>query len=296
MPVSRFQPIHAVASAGSPPRSSPSRAPSSASSRPPRPWCPEGGPPPSTGRRPDDLTAIGATAGDGERRRRGSASSTSSPASTAGASRSSARSATRSRSRPRPSATATTRSGVVVRYLPPQGGGWREAPMTWIDREVDGDRWVGSFEVDAVGHWAYEVGAFTDHFATWHDEVTRKRAAGGEDLTSEVAEGALLLRDTAAPGQRRRRRADRRRARRDRGPGDRARGEARPGPRRRPARRGRAPSRPRRLHHLRSAARRRRRARARPLRLLVRALPALLGRLRRRPARSCRGSPSSAST
>jgi starch synthase (maltosyl-transferring) len=86
---------------------------------------------------------------------------------------------------------------VVVRYLPPQGGGWREAPMTWIDREVDGDRWAGSFEVDAVGHWAYEVGAFTDHFATWHDEVTRKRAAGGEDLTSEVAEGALLLRDAA---------------------------------------------------------------------------------------------------
>src|SRR6202007_620102 len=49
----------------------------------------------------------------------------------------------------------------------------------------------------AVGHWAYEVGAFTDHFATWHDEVTRKRAVGGEDLASEVAEGALLLRDAA---------------------------------------------------------------------------------------------------
>ena len=49
--------------------------------------------------------------------------------------------------------------------------------MRWIDREVDGDRWAGSFEVDQVGHWAYEVGAWTDHFATWHDEVARKRAA-----------------------------------------------------------------------------------------------------------------------
>jgi starch synthase (maltosyl-transferring) len=86
---------------------------------------------------------------------------------------------------------------VVVRYLPPQGGGWREEPLRWTDREIDGDRWAGSFEVDAVGHWAYEIAAFTDHFATWHDEVSRKRAAGGEDLTSEVAEGALLLRDAA---------------------------------------------------------------------------------------------------
>ena len=51
---------------------------------------------------------------------------------------------------------------------------------------------------DQEGIWAFEVGAFTDHFATWHDEVSRKRAAPGEeDLSSEVAEGALLLREAA---------------------------------------------------------------------------------------------------
>jgi starch synthase (maltosyl-transferring) len=81
---------------------------------------------------------------------------------------------------------------VALRYLSPEGG-WREAPMAWIDREVDGDRWAGHFEVDRVGHWSYEVVAWTDGFATWHDEVGRKRKAGGEDLSSEVAEGALLL-------------------------------------------------------------------------------------------------------
>jgi starch synthase (maltosyl-transferring) len=87
---------------------------------------------------------------------------------------------------------------AVVRYRPP-GGEWAEAPMTWIDRDVDGDRWVGSFVPDREGIWAFEVGAFTDHFATWHDEVSRKRAAPGEeDLTSELAEGAALLRDAAA--------------------------------------------------------------------------------------------------
>ena len=82
---------------------------------------------------------------------------------------------------------------AVLRHRAP-GGDWQEAPMTWIDRDVDGDRWAGSFVPDREGIWAYEVGAFTDHFATWHDEVGRKRAAGGEDLTSEVIEGAELLR------------------------------------------------------------------------------------------------------
>jgi starch synthase (maltosyl-transferring) len=82
---------------------------------------------------------------------------------------------------------------AFVRYRA-AGGDWQEAPMRWIDREVDGDRWVGTFTPDREGIWAYEVGAFTDHFATWHDEVSRKRAAGGEDLSSEVIEGAELLR------------------------------------------------------------------------------------------------------
>ncbi|HEX4304410.1 MAG TPA: alpha-1,4-glucan--maltose-1-phosphate maltosyltransferase [Solirubrobacterales bacterium] len=86
---------------------------------------------------------------------------------------------------------------AVLRYRAAGANEWREAPMTWIDRDVDGDRWAGSFVPDREGVWMYEVGAFTDHFATWHDEVSRKRAAGGEDLTSEVAEGAELLRDAA---------------------------------------------------------------------------------------------------
>ncbi|MCW2979325.1 MAG: alpha,4-glucan--maltose-phosphate maltosyltransferase, partial [Solirubrobacterales bacterium] len=48
------------------------------------------------------------------------------------------------------------------------------------------------------GVWTFEVGAFTERFATWHDEVSRKRnAPGEEDLSSEVAEGALLLRKAA---------------------------------------------------------------------------------------------------
>jgi starch synthase (maltosyl-transferring) len=82
---------------------------------------------------------------------------------------------------------------AVLRHRAP-GGDWQESTMTWVDREIDGDRWVGTFTPDREGIWAYEVGAFTDDFATWHDEVSRKRAAGGEDLSSEVIEGAELLR------------------------------------------------------------------------------------------------------
>jgi starch synthase (maltosyl-transferring) len=86
---------------------------------------------------------------------------------------------------------------AVLRYRAP-GGEWQEAPMAWTDREVDGDRWAGAFVPDRAGIWAYEVGAFTDDFATWHDEVSRKRAAGGEDLAGEVIEGAALLRTARA--------------------------------------------------------------------------------------------------
>jgi starch synthase (maltosyl-transferring) len=83
---------------------------------------------------------------------------------------------------------------AVLRHRPP-GGDWTETAMRWTDKEVDGDRWAASFTPDREGVWTYEVGAFTDHFATWHDEVSRKRAAGGEDLSSEIAEGAVLLRE-----------------------------------------------------------------------------------------------------
>jgi starch synthase (maltosyl-transferring) len=70
--------------------------------------------------------------------------------------------------------------------------------MEWVDRDLDGDRWAAGFEIDRVGRWQYEVGAFTDHHATWHEELRRKREAGGEDLSSELAEGALLLNAAAA--------------------------------------------------------------------------------------------------
>ena len=82
---------------------------------------------------------------------------------------------------------------AVVRYRAPGARRWSEAPMTWVDRDVDGDTWAGEFTVDRCGRWSYSVEAWTDEFATWRDELARKLAAGQEDLTSELSEGQVLL-------------------------------------------------------------------------------------------------------
>jgi starch synthase (maltosyl-transferring) len=80
-----------------------------------------------------------------------------------------------------------------VRYRGPGDAEWTETPMRWIDREVDGDRWAGAFEVDRVGRWEFTVEAWSDLFATWRDELRRKLESGQHDLRGELSEGAVLL-------------------------------------------------------------------------------------------------------
>jgi starch synthase (maltosyl-transferring) len=95
-----------------------------------------------------------------------------------------------------------------VRYRGPSDAEWSVTPMRWIDREVDGDRWAGAFEVDRVGRWEFTVEAWSDLFATWRDELRRKLESGQHDLRGELSEGAVLLeealgrmRDGAARGR-----------------------------------------------------------------------------------------------
>src|SRR4051794_8749090 len=75
---------------------------------------------------------------------------------------------------------------------------WREAPMEWVDRHIDGDTWAGDVVVDAVGDWELNVFAWTDVWGTWRDELGRKVEAGQTDLAGELSEGALLVKDAAA--------------------------------------------------------------------------------------------------
>ena len=77
---------------------------------------------------------------------------------------------------------------AVVRYRRPKGR-WREAPLAALGN----DRFAGSFEVDAIGRWKFEIEAWVDHHAGWLDEHDRKVAAGQADLSGELAEGAALF-------------------------------------------------------------------------------------------------------
>ena len=71
---------------------------------------------------------------------------------------------------------------------------WRVVPM----HHVDNDRWAGRIALDRIGAARFAVGAWTDHFASWRDEVTKKRAAG-QAIELELIEGRDLI--TAAIGR-----------------------------------------------------------------------------------------------
>jgi starch synthase (maltosyl-transferring) len=85
---------------------------------------------------------------------------------------------------------------AAVRYRRKGRGkasGWRESPLRRIDAQIDGARWAGEFELDAVGDWEYEIHSWVDRFGTWRDELQRKLAAEQGDLKGELSEGRLLL-------------------------------------------------------------------------------------------------------
>ena len=169
------------------------------------------------------------------------------------------------------------RVAAVVRYRAAEwpADAWREVPMTALDN----DRWTARFTVEALGRYEYTVQAWVDHFASWQAELSKKFGAG-QDVASELVEGGAMIQATAGDRAGRRPRARvaagaRRRGRRRRRPvGAGGRG-ARPG-----SHGGHADPRPARGGgHLRSDARGRRRADARPRGRVVRDVPAV-GRAR----------------
>ena len=68
---------------------------------------------------------------------------------------------------------------------------WEHVPM--LATEEDVDRFAASFVADEPGVWEFSVSAWIDAAATWRDELQRKAAAGQQDLSAELAEGAALL-------------------------------------------------------------------------------------------------------
>jgi starch synthase (maltosyl-transferring) len=79
--------------------------------------------------------------------------------------------------------------GARIAYRAPDERQWAYAPMTYDEPQ---DRWSGSFRVDRVGRWSYTVEGWSDTFATWRSELGKKIAAG-QDVASELLEGAALI-------------------------------------------------------------------------------------------------------
>jgi starch synthase (maltosyl-transferring) len=84
---------------------------------------------------------------------------------------------------------------AAVRYRGPEHDTWEERPL----RFDANDRFFGSFRVDAIGAWRFQVVGWTDHYASWLDGLVKKHEAGQTDLDVEFEEGARLLKRRKAP-------------------------------------------------------------------------------------------------
>jgi starch synthase (maltosyl-transferring) len=82
-------------------------------------------------------------------------------------------------------------------YRGPGDRGWSTAPLEY---RYDPDRWYGAFPLDHIGRWQFTVEAWPDRVGSWQADLEKWHAAG-EDVRSELPEGAALLR-RAARGRR----------------------------------------------------------------------------------------------
>jgi starch synthase (maltosyl-transferring) len=81
---------------------------------------------------------------------------------------------------------------AVLRYRHLPSEEWVEVPMTGGGN----DRWSARFLVTALGRYEYTVLAWVDRFATWRRDLSKKTAAG-QDVSSELLEGAELVTQAA---------------------------------------------------------------------------------------------------
>ncbi|MGH7309606.1 MAG: maltotransferase domain-containing protein [Candidatus Rokuibacteriota bacterium] len=85
---------------------------------------------------------------------------------------------------------------AFLRYRPASATRWRESPM----RFVDNDRWAGRFPLDAPGRWLFTIEALPDPFHSWLADLD-KRVAAGQDVGSELLEGAALVAEAGRRAQ-----------------------------------------------------------------------------------------------
>jgi starch synthase (maltosyl-transferring) len=72
---------------------------------------------------------------------------------------------------------------------------WRETPMSLA--APGSDEWGAEFTVDGIGWHEYSVVAWVDRFETWRRDL-RIKADAHQDLSLELLEGSMLIREAAA--------------------------------------------------------------------------------------------------
>ncbi len=82
---------------------------------------------------------------------------------------------------------------AVVKYRRLGESLWQESPLAFWDN----DRWRGEFTVTELGGWEYTVDAYAERYLSWVDEITKKNVPGAS-LTSELLEGLVILKTSAA--------------------------------------------------------------------------------------------------
>jgi len=86
---------------------------------------------------------------------------------------------------------------AVLKYRHESVPTWTEVPM----RNINEDRWSGSFRVTNLGTYFYTVKAWPSAFRSWAHRIQGK-AEVAVDLSSELAEFGLLLQQAAASASR----------------------------------------------------------------------------------------------
>ena len=79
--------------------------------------------------------------------------------------------------------------------IPSRTTEWRETAMTMVAPGTD--RWTARFDVTAIGWHEYEIVAWVDRFLTWQRDI-RVKSSAGQDVSVELLEGALIVRDAAS--------------------------------------------------------------------------------------------------
>ena len=77
-----------------------------------------------------------------------------------------------------------------LRYRTVKDTAWHEVRM----EPLGNDRWAGRFLLDENTRYVYTIEAWPDAYRSWAEDL-RKRQGAGMDVTSELLEGAALLRD-----------------------------------------------------------------------------------------------------